>query len=705
MSSYSPAQQRAIALARTRLSDAISRQKARRVTIDFETRSRLDLSSVGAYKYSQDPSTRVLMMSYCLTGDPKDTRLWLPGMPPPQALFTMLATGAALSAFNSYFEYCIWKNVCVARMGWQDIAINQTLDVADKCKALALPAGLEEAAQVLKVANLKDSKGKALINLFCKPNRKGEFNEPWDFPQEWDDFKVYCVRDTKAEVEIDNILPDLPPFEQNIAWLTMEMNWRGIYLDMAAVNAATELVAQIKEVYNEEASKLSGGLFKKCTQRAKVKDWLESQGVVLPNLQGKTVDVYLRKKDIKPQVRRMLQLYKVAGSSSVAKFDAMAQYVAADGRVHELLNYHKARTGRWGGKGIQIQNFPRPKLPKWVSYEEVLRVIKLRDVKALDKLAAQIEARDERERKAKGKDSWWLANSMEVLVSSLRAVICSMVGRHMKSADYSAIEARVLLWLAGDDRALDIFRRGEDIYLDMASAIYNVPLSSLDKESDERPLGKETILGAGYGMGEDKFRQRCEEVANIIIDKQMAKKSIQTYRKRFPLVPKLWAKLEIAAIEAVRFPGRVTKYLGIRFKMDRYGKMPILLCRFPSGHTTGYPYAQVKLGEKWGRLSYELVYQGYHSKTKQWCELSTYGGKLTENVTQGVARDLMAFGMLLLDCIGYYLIMTVHDEAASEDEDGFGSLKEFEEVLCTLPSWAEGLPVTSEGWEGPRYRK
>lgn len=705
MSAYNPRQMEAISLAKSRLALAVERQKARRVTIDFETRSKLNLPDVGAYKYSQHASTRVLMMSYCLTGDPKDTKLWVQGDPMPQALFLMLNTGASLSAFNSYFEYCIWKNVCVARMGWPDITIERTLDVADKCKALALPSNLEEAAEVLKVANLKDSRGKQLIALFCKPNRKGVFNEPWDFPQDWEDFKVYCVRDTKAEVEIDNILPDLPPFEQAIAWLTNTMNWRGIYLDMAAVNAATELVVQIKEVYNAEAAALSGGLFKKCTQRQRVKDWLAEQGVVLPNLQGKTVDVFLRKTDIAPNVRRMLQLYKVAGSSSVAKFDAMAAYVAADGRVHELLNYHKARTGRWGGKGIQIQNFPRPKLPKWVAYEDVLAIIKRRDVKALDKLAADIETRDKIERAKKGKDTWWMANSMEILVSSLRAVICAMVDRHMKSADYSAIEARVLLWLAGDQRALDIFRRGEDIYLDMAAAIYGVPMSTLDKESDERPLGKETILGAGYGMGDDKFRQRCEEVANIIIDKAMAKKSIQTYRKRFPKVPKLWENLEKAAIEAVRYPGRVTNYLGIRFKMARYGKMPILLCRFPSGHTTGYPYAKVILGEKWGRVSYELIYEGYHSKTKQWTELSTYGGKLTENVTQGVARDLMAFGMLLLDCVGYYLIMTVHDEAASEDDEDFGSLEDFEMLLCTLPVWADGLPVTSEGWVGPRYRK
>ena len=1010
---YNPRQRQALDILNARIEDAKRRLAAPRKIIDFETRCKIDLRQVGAYKYSQHKSCEVLMMSYNLTGKPGDTKLWQIGDKPPQGLFTMLAAGAIMGAFNSYFEYCIWKHVCVAKLGWPDVELEDMIDVADKCKALALPAGLAEAGEVLKLEMPKDERGKALINLFCKPRKDGSFNDRDTHPVEWQEFCDYAIRDTDAELEIDIMLPDLNPLEQLTAWLTNRMNWRGIYIDQGAVRAADKLADQVKEQYNAEAAALSGGAFKKCTQRAKVKAWLAEQGLVMPNMQGKTITKWLRK-NLKPHVRRMLELYTVAGSSSVAKFSSMLNYVCDDGRVHELLNYHKARcvpgdtevlteegwqridqwksgkiaqwhhdtgkveflhadqyiggyedewvqvknnymdvqmtlghgiytatqgrgkknwsrgqagdllaaksarfhkcsgildtagalftndqiqlmvavqadgsiqqmaqsqavragftkqrktvrfqqllnacgldytktftaertnfyipsppawllqaktfgpwllefsnaqrevflaelvhwdgsptqgawyyctsikenadwvqtlihlsgkrcsvsskpglfivsmlaraddfftiepkkghitkvskrqqtycthsetgfwvaranghvfitqnTGRWGGKGIQIQNFPRPVLPKGTDYEDVLRMLKKGSVTELEAYARKLEAMDKKNRLAKQKTTWWTFNVMQILTSSIRSVLCAMLDHHFKSADYSAIEARFLVWEAGDERALQLFREGKDVYLDMAAEIYGVPFESLDKESDERPLGKETILGAGYGMGHEKFQTRCDEVANIQIDIAMAKKSINTYRTKYKSVagPKgLWKQLENAANEAVQYPGRVTEYRGFKYKMAKYGKMPILLCRFPSGRCTGYPYPRVVEIDKWGNgnMMYELRYMGHDSKTHKWVELSTYGGKLTENNTQGGSRDLMAFGMLLLDCVGYFLIMTVHDEAASEDEDGFGSLEDFEMLLCTLPRWAAGLPVTSEGWQGPRYRK
>lgn len=706
---YNARQREALDILNTRIEDAKRRLAAPRKIIDFETRCDIDLKLVGAYKYSQHKSCTVLMMSYNLTGKPGDTKLWQMGDKPPQGLFAMLKAGAILGAFNSYFEFCIWKHVCVAKMGWPDIELEDIIDVADKCKALALPAGLAEAGEVLKLDLPKDTEGKALISLFCKPKKDGTYNDRHSHPAEWQRFCNYAIRDTDAELEIDLMLPDLLPIEQLVAWLTNRINWRGVYVDQAAIRGADKLADAVKVQYNAEASKLSSGMFLKCTQRAKVKEWLKLQGIVMPNMQGKTITKWLRK-ELKPHVRRMLELYTVAGSSSVAKFSSMLNYVCDDGRVHELLNYHKARTGRWGGKGIQIQNFPRPVLPKGTDYEEVLRMLKRGNVAELEAYARMLEAMDKKQRTAKGKTTWWTFNVMQVLTSSIRSVICAMYGNHFKSADYSAIEARFLVWEAGDERALQLFRDGVDVYLDMAAAIYGVPLHTLDKESDERPLGKETILGAGYGMGHEKFQTRCDEVANIQIDSAMAKKSINAYRTKYVSVagPKgLWKQLERASIEAVQHPGRVTEYRGFKYRVTKYGKMPILECRFPSGRKTGYPYPRVVEIDKWGNgnMMLELRYQGYDSKTHKWVELSTYGGKLVENNTQGGSRDLMAFGMLLLDCVGYFLIMTVHDEAASEDEDGFGSLEDFELLLCTLPRWAWGLPVTSEGWQGPRYRK
>lgn len=680
-----------------------------RITIDFETRCELNLKDVGVYKYSQHPSCEILMMAYSLTGKEEDTRLWVMGMPPPRGLFALLANGYKLNAFNKFFEKCIWKNVGVEKLGWPDIGDEDLFDTADKCQALALPSSLDEATKVTKVEHTKNSDGKALIKLFCLPKTKAGktyFVQPEDEPEKWQRFGQYCIDDVKATIALDKILPDLSPMEQLISWMTDKMNWRGIYLDMTAVRAATKLAEQVKAIYNKEASELSEGMFEKCTQRAKVKAWLVTQDFSLPNMQGDTIAVAMRRDDLAPKVRRMLELYIVCGSTASAKFTAMENYVATDGRVHELLNYHKARTGRWGGKGIQIQNLLRPVLPKFVDYTDVIALIKRGDIHELEAYAKTISALDEKKAKAKGKTKWWKANPMQVLTSCLRAVICSMIGKHYKCADYSAIEARVLLWLAGDTKALDIFRRGEDIYLDMASTIYNVPLSTLNKESDERPLGKEAILGCGFGMGDDKFRKRCDEKAGIKIEKKLAKHVITTYRKKYKKVKELWYGAENAAIEAVRNPGRTTQYSGIKYIMKRYGKMTILLCKFPSGHVTGYPYPKAKMAlTDWGSEKLELTYEGYDSYTHQWTRLKTYGGKLVENFTQGVARDLMAFGMLLLEMVEYYLVMTIHDEAVSEDDEDFGSLKDFEHLLCTLPRWAEGLPVTSEGWVDVRFRK
>lgn len=705
-------------------------QGRKRAMIDFETSSNSVLKDEGAYKYSLDPSTKILMMSYNLTGNPKDTKLWtMYDEEMPQELFDWLVSGMAMSAFNSFFEYCIWMNVAVKQMGWPKINLEDIYDVADRLKANALPSKLEDAAETLGVANLKDKEGTHLIDFFCKPKKrknKPQFHhDPKDYWDDWLKFCDYCIRDTNAQLDIDYMIPDLAPLSQAAAFMTDRMNWRGVHVDMAAAKAANSMVAEVKEFYNAEASKISGGVFEKCTQRAKVKAWLAEQGFTYPNMQGKTITVALRNKKLPKNVRRMLELYQICGSTSVAKFKAMLDYVCPDGRVHELLNWHKARTGRWGGRGIQIQNFPRPILPKWIDYELVIAVIKKASVPELEKFARWIADEDAKKVKAKNAKepdkerhkTPWQFNPMVVLVSALRSCLCAELGTHYKCADYSSIEARVLLWLAGDKKALDIFARGEDIYLDMASDIYGVPMKSLTKESDERPLGKETILGCGYGMGHEKFRTRCDEVADIQISTDMAKFVIKTYRSKYKTVKDLWDELNKGAIKAVRNPGTVVTVGYIKYTMRYFrrrdgSKYPMLMCRFPSGHVTAYPNPTIKTTQKWGRDSYELRYDGYDSYTHKWCSLHTYGGKLAENATQGVAYDLMVFGMLLLERCEYNLVMTVHDECISEDEPDFGSLEDFEHLLCTLPKWAKGLPVDSEGWQAGddefavgRYRK
>jgi len=699
---------RAIRIARNRLKKRLLDAKARladtpRFTIDFETACDVDVTDVGAFAYSRHPSCRILMMSYCMTGNPEDTKLWVAGEgKPPKEVFDAIRAGHFINAHNSFFEFCIWNNVGVKKLKWPRIlSPRNMLDTADKCKHMAIASDLNTATQVMRVKHKKDPKGKALIQLFSMPvsrgKRKGKYNNKHTHPAEWKDFCYYCVQDTAATVDLDNTLPDLPVFEQLIAWMTDEINWRGIHVDRTAVRAMVELSDKVKEKYNAEASTLSGGAFQKCTQRAKVKEWLADQGYILPNMQGSTIKLWMRKKDLPEKVKRMLLLYKIAGSTSTSKYKTMLEMIdPVTHRIHELLNYHKARTGRYGGRGIQIQNLPRPVLPKGADVETLLTMVKRRDIAALEAYAEKLSKPDR------------LVTAMDILTSLIRAVITPLFGDHFKSADYAAIEARFLLWIAGDDRALGIFRRGEDIYLDMASDIYGVPYKDLTKESKERPLGKETILGAGYGMWAVKFRKRVDEQAGIKISSKEAERVIKRYRKRFPLVPEFWKQTEQAAIRALKQNMTVevvTKFTKVVFYPKMIGKVKFLICVLPSGHKLYYPHARVAVSTRYDKDELKVEYEGFDSYTHKWTVLDTYGGKWAENITQAGSRDLMVLGMLFLDVMLYTLIMSVHDEVVTEDEDGFGTLEELEALLCYLPPWAHGLPVESEGWVGQRYRK
>lgn len=680
-----------------------------RAMIDFETSCDLVLKDVGAFVYSRHPSCKILMMSYNLTGKKGDTKLWNFYDKPPKALLKFIKRKkTTLNAFNSYFEYCIWQHVGT-KLGWPKLpGVHAFLDVQDKAAAMALPTKLEDLCNAVHAQDLKDKEGTRLIKKFCEPRKDGSYNGPLAVENEsdWKKFQFYCIRDTDAQLEQDNKLPDLTPIEQVTAWMTNEMNLEGLHCDLVAAEAAAYLREELKTVYNGIASKLAKGAFEKCTQRAKVKQWLEDQGHPMENMQGDTVTMALREK-LPKKIRTMLECYQIAGSTSGAKFDRMIEKTDPEtGRIHELLAYHIARTGRKGGRGIQIQNLPRPTLPKGTDFDEVIAVIKKRDVAKLIKYAKKLKV-----------------TPMQVLTSSIRAMITPFIGNHFKSADYAAIEARCLLWEAMDDEHLDIFRRGEDIYLDMASEIYNVPLKKLNKESDERPLGKETILGCGYGMGASKFRDRVDSQAGIKITAPFSKEVVYKYRNKFEKVPILWSFLQESAIQAVLcdkmgvpLPNllnkkcyRHLKGMNITYHIEVHGGNKYLVCVLPS--TKKLYYLEPKVGQ--GRYGYELSYAGKVGESSEqtfgaWGRVHTYGGKLTENVTQAIARDLMMFGMLMVRAAGYNLIMTVHDEVVTEDDEDFGSLEDMEMLLCTLPRWAKTpieLPVESEGWEGHRYRK
>lgn len=678
-----------------------------RVMFDFETRSEVNLKDVGAWIYSKHPSTEVLMVTW-QRQDEDEIQIWKMGEPPPIDLIAAATNPKVmLNTFNGFFEYCIWQHVCHRKLGWPKLhGVTKLLDVQDKAKAMALPANLEELGVVTRASAKKDKEGKRLIQKFSTPRRgkAGGFNEPYDpaNKEDWNAFCEYGIQDTRAQTEQDRTLPDLMPKEQLMAWLTNEMNERGVHINLPACRRAEKLALKLKVIYNKRASRMSGGLFEKCTQRAKVKDWLESQGLTLPNMQGDTITTALRELKLAPKVRKMLEYYQIAGSTSVAKFTKMLQQCDPEtGRVHELLSYHRAKTGRYGGLGIQIQNLPRPVMPKSVDPLKLVEFVQRCSIATLEKFAKKHKV-----------------TPMQVLLSVIRTLITPLVGDIFRVGDYAQIEARLVLWAARDDRAMAIFRRGDDIYLFTASGLYNIPYKELNKDSPQRPMAKAVTLGATYNMGWKRLMGYVEDYG-LSLDAKEAKRTITKFRQTYDKLPVLWDWLDRCAIAALlRYHGKrvpkdyqVThrkfdhlKSLPLTFHVEVHGKVTYLVMQFPNTKKVYYPHAKIGKG-KFGGYAVHCEGARTDAGSGGWGKLDYYGGKFCENFIQGIARELLAAGGLLLRAAEYSLVLSVHDEWVSEDDERIGNEKDFKALCGYLPKWAHDLPMDVDYYESDYYRK
>jgi DNA polymerase len=676
---------------------------------DFETRSELNLKDVGAWVYSKHPSTEVLMVTWQFQ-DSDTIHIWRYHDNPAKVqplLDVAVDPDLMLNTFNGFFEYCIWQHCCHRKLGWPKLpGVTKLLDVQDKAKAMALPANLEELGVVTKAAAKKDKEGKRLIQKFSTPRRgkAGGFNDPLA-PENRDDWAAFCrygIADTKAQTYQDRTLPDLMPKEQIMAWLTNEMNERGVHINLPACRRAERLALRLKEIYNKRASDLSGGLFEKCTQRATVKDWLQSNGLTLPNMQGDTIKTALRELKLTVKQRRMLEYYQIAGSTSVAKFTKMLEQCDPEtGRVHELLSYHRAKTGRYGGLGIQIQNLPRPVMPKSVDPLKLVEFVQRCSIAQLERFAKKHKV-----------------TPMQVLLSVIRTLITPLVGDKFKVGDYAQIEARLVLWAAQDEVAIEIFKRGEDIYLFTASGLYNIPYEQLNKESPQRPMAKAVTLGATYNMGWKRLMGYVEDYG-LSLDAQEAKRTITKFRQTYDKLPVLWDWLDRSAVAALlRYHGkRVPKdYLTTHRKFDHLRELPLtffceqhgnvlyLVMQFPNTKKVYYPHAKIVKGKFGG---YAVGCEGARTDAGSggWGRLDYYGGKFCENFIQGIARELLAAGGLLLRAADYSLVLSVHDEWVSEDDERFGSEEEFKALCGYLPAWARTLPMDVDYYESDYYRK
>lgn len=697
------------------------------IYLDFETRSKASLKDVGAWEYSCHPSTEVMCLGW--SDDGIRIEQWdMYGITNGnlKELHRRIASGEKIEAHSASFEICIWLNICVPKMGWPMPKLDQWWCSAGKAAACGLPRNLAEAGKAMNLKEVKDESRKNAMLKLSIPMKNGEFYENVDLFME---MLLYNEQDVVAEVALSKAIPELSKNEREVWLMDLEMNLRGFEVDLDAADAAVKLAEISLKTLNSRLAELTNGLVGSATQREAVRTWINGQMGLefLTDTQARTLDIVLRKENIPDNVREAITLVREAGRSSIAKFRAMQNYARTDGRARfQFLYCGAGRTGRWSGLGIQPHNFTR------ACHKDPDRAW------ALMKFASTLKD---------PKDAVWLIeNNLGPVNKSLSLGLRSaIIGRHLFCMDYSAIEARIVFWLSREEQGLEVFRSGRDVYLEMATVIYNREIT--DTEGIERFLGKQAILGLGFQMSFIKFLITCRllgappftrgqvigavgstEEANGIylrilerdewcrknkmysamvrasipnatsqdfIELVLMYHCVNTYRSKYNRVKECWKELEVAVRVALDNPGQRTEAARCEW---RFLDGKFLECELPSGRVLRY--RDPKLGSG-GKISYMSV----DPKTHQWVRTETYGGKLLQGATQGSARDVMAGGMLNVHNAKpkYLLVGSVHDEAMAESKTG--NLEEFKELVIRQPKWAPDLPLAAKGWYGYRYKK
>ena len=675
--------------------------------IDFETRSEADIFQVGAYQYAIHPSTQIMIIGYKFDGwEVDDYDPWFCEEEQLTKFIKkvkkLLTKGYKLRAFNSMFELLIWNFVGVRQFGFPELKNHQTYCVQAECCAMGYPASLGNAGKALNLIEQKDTAGTAQINFFSKPSRKQDelFKDPLDHEERFREFKAYCQQDVIVQIAISRHCLKLTDYQYQTFLLTERMNLRGLPMDVPMIEGALKLDEQLKENSDKAINKLTKGIVTTVKQTKVLTEWLNEIGCNIPNMKAETIIRWLEKKDLKKKYRKALILRQEGSRSSTAKYVKAMDYLTPEGRVHDFIKYHIAHTGRWGGRGIQVQNFSKPAKDFRTRY--MVTVSEKYCEMNQDKICGLI-ANAASTRLALGCGS--ISGALKAVT---RGMICAPEGYKLVSADYAQIEARVVMWLANDATGLSDFAGDGRIYENMAASIFDVPSKSIKKPSFQRDVGKETVLGCGFGMGPAKFLVTCVDARGLDIDEKTADKAVKGYRKRYPMVQKSWKSCEKAAVKAMSEPGMLFETCeGMLNYIYENGNLYVIL---PSGRRLCYPQAIV-LDEvdNWGNERQVLYYYTWNMLVPgvKWVKHKTWGGVLFQNAVQAIAADIMNAGMISAEAAGYKSLFTVHDESISLVRDvAKFNFTHYEDLLANhLPAWADGLNIIAEGWEGKRYRK
>lgn len=616
-----------------------------KINIDFETTSPVDLPRCGVHVYAKDPRTEVLCCAYSVDNGP--VKVWKMGDKIPPEFYS---EDAHFHAWNAQFERTIWKEC----LHWPHVPINRWHCTMSSAASKGLPLHLVDAANALHAEFRKDSEGHSLMKKLSKmPSSEIDSEQLKRLYQ-------YCQQDVLTERSIESLIGPLIGPEYNVWCLDQIINDRGLGLDRNLVDFLLDLTSSERTILEGKLYELTDGKITSLHQHVGLKKWLEEQGLFLDSLRADNLkDLNIEDKRLKEVISLRLE----GAKSSLAKLDSMRAYDS--GRLRGLFQYHGAATGRWAGRGVQLQNFPRtvPNPP----VEEIMWLPR-------ELAAAELRGRG-------GVMSW--------AASALRSCIIPAEGRSLYVADYSQIETRILAWLSDDMELLEAFNGGIDPYIAFASSMYNVKPDQVTKQ--QRQIAKSAVLGLGYSMGALRYRNYAATYgADLSLEE--AQKIVAFYRANHAPIVAFWRNVERAAARAMH-TGKAEK-VG---KVWLFPRQKNLICRLPSGRELTYWDVRIDQ-EEW---MIHMTYMRREQTSGEWVRRKLYGGLITENIVQGTARDVMVHGMKCVEQAGLQVVGTIHDEILAEGEP-FN--KSFEESLKEMPSWLN-IRIPTEHRECKRWSK